>query len=228
MFKHVKFVVFFLVLLTLELICSSFLALNDFRYVTKPLLLTALIVFFRSNATHLNKSTVTLTFLALVFSLLGDVFLLFQERSHLFFILGLLAFLIAHILYVLVFSKTSSSLLNARYVLIALVAYALLLFNLLKDNLNEMLIPVIAYMLVILSMATYAYLRKGQVSSQSFVLVFAGALLFLISDSILALNKFYKPMPLANLSIMLTYGLAQLLIVLGILQQGEHLNQNKK
>jgi uncharacterized membrane protein YhhN len=74
-------------------------------------------------------------------------------------------------------------------------------------------------MLVILSMATTAFLRQGNVVKNSFVLVFIGAILFMISDSILALNKFYQPLPFTNISIMFTYGFAQLFIVFGLLKQ---------
>ena len=64
-------------------------------------------------------------------------------------------------------------------------------------------------------------LRKENKENQTYKLVFIGALLFLISDSLLSLNLFYKPILLANVSIMLTYGFAQFLIVLGILKLGK-------
>ena len=65
-------------------------------------------------------------------------------------------------------------------------------------------------------------MRKGIVNSSSYNLVFIGAIFFMISDSILALNKFYQPIPFSNISIMLTYALAQYLIVLGILKLKKH------
>ena len=73
-------------------------------------------------------------------------------------------------------------------------------------------------MLVILSMSTAAYLRKGTISKLSYTLVFLGALFFMLSDSILALNKFYEPLAYSNISIMLTYAIAQYLIIFGILK----------
>jgi uncharacterized membrane protein YhhN len=92
------------------------------------------------------------------------------------------------------------------------------LFNFLKDGLGAMLIPVAIYMLVILTMATTAYLRKNSVNILSYGLVFLGALFFMISDSILAINKFHQPIPWSDISIMATYAIAQYLIVLGILK----------
>ena len=81
------------------------------------------------------------------------------------------------------------------------------------------MIPVILYMVVILTMATMAFLRQGSVNNLSFNLVVIGAILFLISDSLLALNKFHSPFSFADISIIFTYGLAQLFIVLGIKKQ---------
>ena len=82
-----------------------------------------------------------------------------------------------------------------------------------------MLIPVLFYMLTILTMSTAAYLRKGSVHKISYNLVLLGAVLFMVSDSILALNKFYKPLAFSHVSIMFTYAIAQLCIVLGMLKQ---------
>jgi uncharacterized membrane protein YhhN len=93
------------------------------------------------------------------------------------------------------------------------------MFYFLKDGLHDMLIPVMVYMFVILLMATTAFLRKGIVNNLSYTLVFVGAIFFMISDSLLALNKFHEPLPFSNISIMLTYSIAQYLIVLGILKQ---------
>ncbi|WP_338731217.1 lysoplasmalogenase [Mangrovimonas cancribranchiae] len=219
MFKEKNFIFLFITLLALELLCSSISELNSFRYITKPLILLSLIIFFKKNNSHLDKSVQNLTLLALAFSLLGDIFLLFPDVSPHFFTLGLAAFLIAHIMYVLVFSKRAKPLFKAWFFIIVLLGYAAFLFTKLESGLGNMLIPVIIYMVVILSMAAAAFLRYNKVVKTSFTLVFIGALLFLTSDSILALNKFHKPITFANISIMLTYGLAQLLIVLGILKQ---------
>ena len=71
-------------------------------------------------------------------------------------------------------------------------------------------------MLVILSMATAAFLRQGRVSKLSYRLVFFGAIMFMVSDSILALNKFYQPLPYSNIWIMFTYAIAQYVIIIGI------------
>jgi uncharacterized membrane protein YhhN len=85
-----------------------------------------------------------------------------------------------------------------------------------------LLIPVVVYMLVILAMVISAYLRKNKANVLSYGLVFLGALCFVASDTILALNKFYQPMLWSNISIMMTYAIAQYLIILGILKLKDH------
>jgi len=208
----------FLVIVLIELLSASIESLHMVHYFAKPAIVISLIILFVRTSESLTTSIKNLTLLALVFSLLGDILLMFVDKSPHFFTLGLLAFLTAHIMYVIVFLKHRNKEKSPVGFIILLLIYATGLFYFLKDNLGVMLIPVIIYMLVILSMATSSYLRINKVNIWSYRLVFIGALFFMISDSILALNKFYQPMPYSNISIMVTYALAQYLIVIGILK----------
>jgi len=210
-------ILFFIIVIT-ELICGSIESLSQFHYFTKPLILVSLIVFFYKQGKHLNKSTRNITLLALVFSLVGDVLLMFVNKSANFFISGLVAFLLAHVMYILVFLKSRNKTANVLPIVVILLIYASGVFYFVKDGLGDMLFPVLAYLLVILVMAATAFLRKRS-NRNSYILIFVGAIFFMISDSLLALNKFYQPLPLSNISIILTYALAQYLIVLGILNQ---------
>ncbi len=214
-----SFSLIFFSVVIIELICENVSSLSDFRFVTKPAILLVLIIFFLRQSKHLNTSTKRITLFALVFSLLGDVLLMFVDKSSNFFMSGLIAFLIAHIMYVSVFLKKQNSSKNVYFFIASLLLYAFGMFYFLKDGLHSMLIPVVIYMFVILLMATTAFLRKDMVNNLSYNLVFVGAIFFMISDSLLALNKFYEPVLYPNITIMLTYAIAQYLIVLGILKQ---------
>lgn len=157
--------------------------------------------------------------LALSFSLIGDVLIIFDDISKNYFLAGLISFLLAHIMYIIVFlEKRNNSIKPIAYITILLI-YAFGLFYLLKDGLEDMLIPVIIYVIAILTMAITASLRKENGSSLSYNLVLVGALLFVISDSFIALNKFYITITNEHLIIMSTYALAQYCIVMGILKQ---------
>lgn len=213
-----KFSILFFVIVLFELITGSTDTLQMAHYIAKPTIVISLIFLFVKTSGGVSKSIKRITILALGFSVLGDILLMFVDQSPHFFTVGLVAFLLAHVMYILVFLKHRNKQKSIIGFVILLLVYASGLFYLLKDGLGDMLIPVIVYMIVILSMATTAFVRKGIVNSLSYNLVFVGAIFFMISDSILALNKFYQPIPLSNISIMLTYALAQFLIVLGILK----------
>ena len=216
--KSSQFTVVFGLILCAHLCCSNVDQLNAFAFITKPLIVGSLLLYFIVRAKHLKTNLKRYIILALVFSLIGDIALMFESRDALFFILGLVAFLIAHVMYILSFLKQRNSNIKPVVLPIILLLYASGLFYVLQPNLGELLIPVMIYMLIILGMATTASMRKGIVNSSSYNWVFIGALLFMISDSILALDKFYQPQPLSSYSIMITYAFAQYCIVHGILK----------
>lgn len=215
------FTIVFAVITLGELISSNYNGYEYLHYYFKPAIVTSLMLFFWSQSKKIKKGLRMLFTFALVFSLIGDILLMFVDRSTNFFLCGLVSFLIAHLIYVLGFGKQRNKTVKPLGFIVFLLIYAAGLFYLLLDGLKEMLIPVVIYMLVILSMATMAYLRKGMVSNRSYYLVLIGAILFLVSDSILALNKFYEPQLYSSISIMLTYALAQYFIVIGILKESE-------
>lgn len=213
-----QFSILFFVIVFIELLSASTAFSQNVHFIAKPAIVISLIFLFIKTSASLSKPIKTLTLLALVFSLLGDVLLLFVVQSEYFFTLGLVAFLTAHIMYILIFLKHRNKEKSPFGFIAILLIYSACLFNFLKAGLNDMLMPILAYMIIILVMATTAYLRKGKVNIISYGLVFLGALFFMVSDSILALNKFYQVIPWSNISIMTTYAVAQYLIVIGILK----------
>ena len=213
-----SFSINFALIVIAELICGSDSNLTTIHYFTKPAIVISLLVFFLLQGKKLNRRIKVLTILALAFSLFGDIALMFDDHNPTYFIIGLASFLWAHIMYIFVFLKHRNKAKNPLGFSILLLCYAAPVFYLLKDRLNDMLIPVSLYMIVILSMATTAFLRHNMVNRKSFIWVFIGAILFLLSDSILAINKFYQPMSLSHIGIMVTYALAQYCIIIGILK----------
>lgn len=196
---------------------SNYFNLPSLNLVTKPLLVPTLAI-----AVFLwgRKGKRLLIFLmALFFSFLGDVLLLFQQTDHLFFIFGLVSFLLAHIAYIIFFAgikNASSAKPKTFYLYIFLIiVYCISLLYILNNSLGALKIPVTIYAIVIslmLIMALFAYGKLPVKVGRWFVL---GALLFVFSDSLLAINKFYMPFFQAGFFIMLTYGLAQFCLVKG-------------
>lgn len=143
----------------------------------------------------------------------GDIFLLFPEKK---FIHGLVSFLVAHILYILALSKYISEINNILITTLIFSVYGLMIFNYLKSNLGKYKIPVIIYISIIILMGVFSinyYLVDKSSESISFL---AGSILFLISDTSLAINKFKSKFHLAQFIILSTYYLAQYLIAISL------------
>lgn len=191
------------------------------RFFTKPLIIFGLIGYFYQITKPISSTLLARSILgALLFSLLGDILLLWD---HLF-VYGIGAFLLAHVCYIIGFKvaqKAPESVLNVNFVktfFINLPIYFLAAFTfyLINPNLGVLKIPVIVYIIVIVSMLTTARERYGKCNPDSYWQVFIGACLFFISDGLIALDKFYQPIPDAGLLIMGSYAIAQLMIVMGI------------
>jgi len=218
-----KFTGIFAIIVIIELICGNFADLATMHYFTKPLIVLSLLIFFFTQSQYIDKTIKILMILGLVFSLIGDVALLFDALNPNYFIIGLASFLLAHVMYVLVFLKQRDKQKSPIGFIVIMLIYAAILYYILKNGLGDLLLPVIIYMIVILSMSTSAFLRHKHHNTISYNCVFIGAVLFMISDSILAVDKFYQPLTLSSISIMLTYALAQYCIVIGILKHRKQL-----
>src|SRR5687767_14096691 len=190
--------------------------------IVKPLLIPVLIIYFLNEIRNrklipLAGRLKTWVLLALFFSWAGDVLLLFQDKDPVFFLAGLSSFLLAHIFYIIFFHsvRVSENVGSKPVFLIILVIYYAGLIWWLNPYLGDMKIPVRIYGIVISFMfmlALHMMFIPNKLAGRCMML---GALLFVLSDTILAINKFYKPFDLSGLIIMLTYGFAQLLIVTG-------------
>ena len=216
-----SFTLIFTLIVFLELITNQFESLSQWHYLFKPMIVVSLIVYFLIQSKAFDKTLKYGILLALIFSVAGDVFLMFDDQNPNYFIFGLIAFLLAHVMYIFVYLKHRNINRKPLPFITFLIIYASGLFYLIKEGLGAMLVPVIIYMFVILTMATTAFLRKGSVVTDNYNWVFLGAILFLISDSLLSINMFYKPIAFANILIMVTYAFAQYFIVIGILKPSD-------
>lgn len=186
------------------------------RTLTKPLLMPMLMLYVISQTHILIRNK--LIFI-LVFAWLGDVFLLFQGNSPLYFQLGLGAFLIMQIGYIRLFSTqgTSGSFNLGQWFswsIIPVVIYVVGFMAFLIPHIPKALyIPVGLYAIALGSMLYSAFLRKVD-SSYYFIMI--GAIFFVISDSLLALAKFYFSFSGNSIYVMFTYIMAQLLLILGL------------
>jgi uncharacterized membrane protein YhhN len=187
---------------------------------TKPALMLTLLWYFWQESRGGTLKNKWIFVGAMIFALLGDTFLMFQQQNGLFFMLGLGSFLLMQIGYSVYFNLEidfKQSILYRRfYVAIPVIIYAIMMYSLLAEKVGDLKPAILAYTLCIATMMLSAINRFGQVEKRSFWWVFFGALAFLISDSVLAVNKFGSVIDHSGLWIMGTYTLAQFLIVVGI------------
>lgn len=216
--KTLSIAFWLLCLLDITAIISGFLPLH---YIVKPLLVPVLILvlFFTDNIMPGKKWLIT----GLAFSWAGDVSLLFETKLPLAFIIGLVCFLTTHIFYIIFFLRirsTQASLLKKNpFLFLLVIAYGAALVWLLYPHLGDLRLPVMVYALVICAMllaSMHAYSRVSKPAGNYYCM---GATAFVLSDSLLAINKFYQPFAFAGALIMLSYCAAQYFIVRGFVGQ---------
>jgi uncharacterized membrane protein YhhN len=182
------------------------------RNITKPLLMPLLLLFYIWNVDNFNS----LIIWALIASFFGDVFLIWSEQK-LFLLGGIASFLIGHIFYVIAFLSFHFPLWFYLLLVPYIVIGAVISSKLFPSINKSMKLPVGMYMVVILLMSFFSLTRIWSESFIPFLLPFLGSLFFITSDSILAFDMFTEKKRTTHTSIMVTYILAQFLIVLGFM-----------
>lgn len=191
---------------------------TEVEFVAKPALMIILAVYFTFNSRGTSAPRIAII-CALAFSWFGDVLLLFDKISGGFFVYGLAAFLAAHLCYIAFFLVIRK--LNGRprtpnlAVLVGIAFYTAGLFGFVAPFAGEMLVPVAAYSIVISTMLASGISAFDLMRDAAGRLCVLGSALFVVSDSILAVNRFAIPFAAAPALVMLTYGIAQWLICEG-------------
>ncbi len=177
-------------------------------YVFKPLTTILILVIALLSGADTPPIYRIAILVGLVFSLAGDVLLMLPSDQ---FMLGLVSFLIAQICYIVAF--TSSRGFSFGWLsLVLVVVYGAIVYLLLAPHLGGMRLPVIAYMIVILMMAWQAWERWSALGERGALLAFIGAVLFVLSDTLLAVNRFRGEFAAERVLTLGTYYAAQWLI----------------
>ena len=220
--KYPQFTFGFAIIFFAELIATAN-DLTEIRFFTKPLITISLMLFLYFAIERKGRFTNKII-TGLFFSLLGDVLLMFAHIDQIYFMLGLGTFLIAHLFYISAFylDSTNKIQVHKRYVLPIFMVFGFFCISyyyIIRSHLGNMNIPVLVYSFVITIMGIMAALRYGKTNSKSFIWVLIGAIFFIISDSILAYNKFVEQIDAGDLFIMSTYMLAQFFITMGAVER---------
>jgi uncharacterized membrane protein YhhN len=205
--------------ITLALHCLFiYLEMGELRTATKFLLLPILIIYLLSFPGKISL----LVYAGLIFSFSGD--LLLSRTGEIFFLFGMLAFIGTHICNSLFFARLQKGKIGkgkeGMIALLVLLVFSYFVFMLIKDNLGNFKLPILLYMFIISLMA---FLATGTIQNESIKTTairffIPGAVLFVVSDATLAINKFLVHQTYLDIMVMLTYGLAQYFLVKGFIE----------
>ncbi len=194
---------------------TSALELWAWHQLFKPLtmLLAIVLVVGRHRPDGTPAALRWLLVAALMASLAGDVFLMLPAN---WFVPGLASFLVAHLCYLRLF-RAGQSWFPSRRALLGTLGFGAVMLAFLWGGLGSdtnLKIAVCAYVLVIALMTAQAIGRATVLRDASSTAVALGACIFMASDTLIAINRFVQPLPMAGLWVLSTYYTAQILIVL--------------
>jgi uncharacterized membrane protein YhhN len=212
--------------MTTEVLALSFPALlaataaiwTDYRgprllvYVYRPLTIFFIIGIVTQVKNPAHPAYKILIIAGLGLSLCGDCFMMLKKKRVME---GMLSFLLAHLFYIAAFLIEAQPRFKALLVL-PLLIYAAIMLSVLLPRLGKMRVPVAVYILAITAMAAIASGRHIKVQSSKTLLALCGALLFVASDSVWAVNRFVKPFKAAQAVILSTYFVSQWLIAMSV------------
>jgi uncharacterized membrane protein YhhN len=201
---------------------AVFFEIRWLEYIFKPLTLILLILWFYLKLPPEKPVLAWIIIVGLIFSLMGDIFLVLPGD---WFLAGLVAFLIAQVAYVFGFNVGGvqvqlPSLLIALIILaIATPVYVQLRNGLQASGSEGLLLPVTIYVIIISIMVWSAggSFFRDDWQRQAAMLITIGAGFFFLSDAILAWNRFVESIPHGSLFVIVTYHIAQYLITFGVL-----------
>jgi uncharacterized membrane protein YhhN len=182
---------------------------DPLHYALKPLTTLLIAGIALALPAPISDSYRWLVVLGLLLSLAGDVFLMLPNDRY--FLFGLASFLVAHLFFIGAY-RTRGGFGFTWWLALLYLAYAAALVYVLWPSIAGVRIPVMVYASVLMVMGWQAAEMWLRWSDLSALFAMLGAILFLLSDSALALNKFRAPIRQSSVIVMSTYWAAQLLI----------------
>lgn len=206
------------ILITLVDLYAVYFKNSEVEFIVKPLITVVLAIMCLVSLRKVNFWLLS----GLFFSFWGDVFLVFTAPN--FFIYGLVSFLIAHILYIKMTVNfiTGKSIKTIVKTAIPFVLFLIVLLWFVQSGAGEMFVPVIVYGTVISVFGTLSLVNYNQQKTTSNLWLFIGALTFMFSDSLIAIGKFSGLSLNLGVYIMLTYCVAQYLIVKSVIKKSSN------
>jgi uncharacterized membrane protein YhhN len=193
--------------------------MSGLRTLSKILLIPVLLLYLYANQPKEGGNSEPLVYAGLIFSFLGDLIL--TRSGALFFLLGMLAFIGTHVCNSIFFYRLQKNTMQrgkGRWLaILLLVIVSAIVFLVLQPYLGSFQWPILFYMSIISCMAVLATgtFDKPSIKKIAANWFIPGAFLFVLSDALLAMNKFLWHQTVADVFVMLTYGAAQYCLVKG-------------
>ncbi len=194
--------------------------IKPIRYIAKPGVMLVLLIWLGTLGGF--RGPMMWFALGALFSLGGDVFLILPQEQ---FIASLISFFLAHVTYIIGFNQTFPPVNIASLVVFLIISltaagiYRRISLALLSESERKLRVPILAYTVTISSMLVSALITlirpDDQWSPFAALLVSVGALLFFLSDVLLAWNRFVKPLAQGRLKVIIAYHFGQIGILLG-------------
>ncbi len=199
-------------------------AFHTLEFLCRPLMMIILSSWFFFNSRRYGDRFTLLIQAGLLFALIGDVALMFQHVDEFNFLIGLGAFLIAHLCYCMAFIYNISEVggtdgMFVNFLIAVLLATVAVLFSWeLVPRLDDgMTLPVLSFIVTVTCVGVLAGFRYMRTFPRSFWMVLGGALLLALSDGLLTTTRFIKPLNWGPAAVLLSYALAQPMIAAGAL-----------
>ena len=199
------------------------------EWIAKPGAMVSLSLWFATHHAWPLTGLAAIYLVGMLFSLAGDVFLMLDRRH---FIKGLLAFLLSHLVYIRVFNQPSILLEPRTLALAALLALSVgallrqIIISLRSSGKPGLVLPVAVYgfVLMLTCWSTLVCLLRPEWPNAASAMAAGGGVLFLLSDSLLAWDRFVRPIRRGRFWTMLSYHAAQFLLASGVLSYLGSLN----
>lgn len=217
--KRLYFLMVFLVLLFLDIYVKLEVQIPLLRVVTKVLVIGSLMLYYSINHKEREPKNSKYTSVALLFFMLGDITFVFDSMP-LFFMISILFFVVGKGFYCMRFKNYEIFEISKilPFLLLSFVFMIWFLF-VIYPKLDYYFIPILIYLFVALLLFLFAFLRKQAVSKSSYLIVLFGVFSFGLSETLTALKMFSSGFLFDDFLIMFCYGVAQYLIVLGLLSE---------
>jgi len=189
------------------------------RYITKPFLMPLLLLFYVIGNVNVNWLICS----AIIGGFLGDIFLMIPDpkKTRRWLRIGLVAFLIGHILYIAAFIVVAGKFIHYQwwsiFLAIPFVIAAIIIHPRLTKHTGKMTAAVTLYIVVIGLMGISTTFLVGYGTIVGILLLYLGAWLFAVSDTMNGYAKFVFAFKYERVITMFTYITGQLMIVFGIL-----------